>query len=229
MEDLLPFLQKYEGWIYVLLAVVALIYLQKLFLAWKDCQGTVFGLERENANRRLTTSLTILVLLVLFVIAEFVLVSFVAPAYPQIAALPTGTLDVLATPTVTLAPRVEGVTALTTDAAATPTFEPLEEGCIPGQIEWIEPGAGATISDTVKLVGTVNVPNLGFYKYEYAEKSGEVWSTIAADNMGKVNGEIGFWNTSQLESGDYQLRLVVVDNQNQAFPACIIAVRIARP
>jgi hypothetical protein len=82
---------------------------------------------------------------------------------------------------------------------------------------------------TVELLGTVNIPNLGFYKYEFSEPGSDVWSTIAADNVAKVNGTIGYWNTGQLTPGDYLLRLVVVDNQNNPFPACVIAVRVVAP
>lgn len=237
MEALLPFLEKYEVWIYVLLSVVAFIYLQKLVVAWKEWQGTVFGLERESAQRRFSTALTILILLVLFVVVEFVIVSFVSPNAPQIVSLPTPTLDVLATPTVTLpvlaqAASVEnpaGGAMLETQAAPTTSPEALAEGCITGQIEWISPKAGDSISATVELTGTVNVPNLGFYKYEYSRPGEDLWTTIAGGNQAKVNGQIGFWNTTQLNQGDYLLRLVVADNENNLFPACKIAVRVVKP
>lgn len=226
----LPYLQKYEGWIYGLLGIVAIFYLQKLILAWKDWQGTVFGLEREVAQRRFSTALTILLLLVLFVFMEFVIVSFVVPSYPQSLSLPTPTLDLLATPTATL-PGLIGAanTVLTEEVVATEDLVTLEEGCIAGQIEWLSPKPGDVISATVELIGTVNVPNLGFFKYQYATPGEDLWTDIAAGNQPKVDGQIGFWNTSQLNAGDYHLRLVVYDNQNEPFPACIIPVRVRRP
>ena len=231
MEALLPFLEKYEAWVYVLLGVVAVIYIKKTISAWQQWQGTLFGLERDIAQRRFTTVLTILILLVLFVVVEFVIVSFVSPSYPQIASLPTATLDVLATPTVTLPVVVDGAQAQVAEDAdfGVPT-QPVMEGCIPGQIEWDFPKTGETISATVELKGTVNVPNLGYYKYEYSRPGEEdSWTQVAAGNQPKVNGQIGFWNTSQLDQGDYLLRLVVLDNQNNVFPACKIAVRIVKP
>lgn len=275
MEELLPFLQKFEIWIYALLGVIAFIYLQRLIAAWKIWQGSAFGLEREIGQRRFSTALTILLLLVAFILVEFVVVSFVAPSYPQVYALPTSTLDLLATPTVTLPVAAEAVTATEdpvrlvqpgseptepsattgktagegtgssalagtdgtqtdTSAAAsgaetTPTavLTSMPEGCTPGQIEWSFPKAGDQVSATVELKGTINVPNLGFYKYEYAKSGEEIWNTIAAGKQPKVDGQIGFWNTSLLEPGDYLLRLVVADNENNLFPACKIPVRIA--
>ncbi len=272
MKELLPFLQKYEVWVYVFLGAIAFVYFQKLILAWKQWQGTVFGLERDIAQRRFSTALTIIVLLLVFVLMEFVIVSFVAPTYPQMVSLPTATLDLLATPTATLPVAGDAATAQAgsgagvsgggetsspdngsaaaggngasagngasgtnsasgAEASATGTLTttatlPAQEGCIPGQIEWTFPKSGGEISATVELKGTVNVPNLGFYKYEYAEPGKDVWNTIAAGNQAKIDGQIGFCNTSQLTPGDYQLRLVVADNQNKMFPACVIPVRV---
>lgn len=277
MEELLPFLQKYELWIYVLLGVVAFIYLQRLVSAWKVWQGSAFGLEREIGQRRFSTALTIVLLLVVFILVEFVIVSFVAPSYPQVYALPTPTIDLLATPTVTLSVAAESITATvdpanllqlgsapagqgaktettagqgtgspvpagtdgtqtnagatagaaeTTSTAATTS---MPEGCTPGQIEWTFPKAGGEISATVELKGTVNIPNLGYYKYEWAKLGEDTWTPIAAGNQPKVDGQIGFWNTSAFEPGDYQLRLVVSDNAEKLFPACKIPVRIVKP
>ena len=228
MENILPALQQYELGIYALLGVVALVYFQKLVVAWREWRGALFGIERDIALRRFQTVLTVLILVVLFVMVEFVIVSFVLPAYPGSTALATPTLDVLATPTVTLAVRVGSLSSekITPTPTPQPTVQP--EGCIPGQIEWIEPTAGQEVSATVRLVGTVNVPNLGFFKYEYSEPGSDLWNTIAANNEPKVKGEIGFWNTSQLQPNDYLLRLVVVDNQNQTLPVCIIRVSVAQ-
>lgn len=229
MEELFPFLQKFEIWIYIFLGAVALIPLQRLITAWRMWQGSVFGLEREIAQRRFSTALTVLLLLVVFIFMEFVMVSFVAPSYPQMAAFPTATLDLLATPSVTLPIAGEAATLVSTGAAPTATGQALQDGCIPGKIEWISPKPGDAITDTVELKGTVSVPNLGFYKYEFSKQGEDIWTTLAGGNQPKVNGGIGFWNTSQLAIGDYLLRLVVADNQNNLFPACVIPVQIVHP
>jgi hypothetical protein len=41
-----------------------------------------------------------------------------------------------------------------------------------------------------------------------------------------VQGSLGQWDTTSVPPGDYQLRLVVTDNQGQALPACVISVRV---
>jgi hypothetical protein len=230
MEELLPALQKYEVWIYGILGVIALFYFQKLISAWKEWQASVFGLERVIAQRRFSTALTVLILLMLFVLLEFVIVSFVVPSYPQTLTMPTATLDLLATPTITL-PAVVDSLSVSATAAVTPTVQVvlIEEGCQPGLIEWTYPEPGQELRATVELKGTVNVPNLGFYKYEFSRPGEDVWNTIAAGNQPKVEGGIGFWNTSALVPGDYLLRLVVSDNANELFPACVVPVRIVQP
>jgi hypothetical protein len=155
MEVILPYLKKYEVWIYCFFGLIALVYLQKLIVSWKDWQGTVYGLEREIAQRKFSTAITILFLLVAFVLLEFFTVSFVAPTYPQTLSLPTATLDLLATPTITLAPRVDavmtGITPVSSVEATSPP--PQEEGCVPGQIEWLAPKPGQEISETIELKG----------------------------------------------------------------------------
>ena len=227
MEEFLPLLQTYEIWIYILLGFAALFPLRNLIVAWREWQGTVFGLEREAAQHRFSTALTMLSLLILFVVLEFVIVSFVAPNYPQLAVLPTPTIDLLATPTVTLQVLVDGVQVEETQAV-TPTvnMEVLQEGCIAGKIEWTFPAASQSVSAAVELTGTIDVENLGFYKYEYSKSGETIWNTVAAGNQIKKNEVIGVWDTSQLEPGDYLLRLVVMDNQNQLFPACLVPVKV---
>lgn len=226
MDELLRFLQKNETWIYVLVGLGALVYIQRLLQAWNEWRNTVFGLERENAQRRLSSSMTVLVLLALLVLSEFLIVSFVIPSLPQPSVLATPTLDLLATATATLPPVVLNTP---TSSALQATIAPLTEGCTPGVIDWDSPKPGETVSATIELMGTINVPNLGFYKYEYAPAGSDAWVTIAADNRQKINALIGAWNTTQLVPGDYQLRLVVADNQNNPFPACVLQVRVVSP
>lgn len=226
MDELLLFLEKYEFWIYAILGVGAIIYIQRLLSAWNDWRNTLFGLERESAQRKLSAALTVLVLLALLVLSEFVVVSFVIPSVPEQVVLATPTLDLLSSPTATLPFAVQ---ATVTPSAQAGTPVPLQEGCREGVIEWKSPRPGESISATIELKGTVNVPNLGFYKYEFALAGSDTWTTIAAGNQPLIDAFIGTWNTTNLVSGDYQLRLVVADNENNLFPACTLQVRVVSP
>ena len=228
LDELFPFLAQNEAWIYVVLGLIAIFQLRWLLRSWSEWRNSVFGMERDIAQRRFITPLTILVLIGMLVLSEFLMVSFVNPGYPLDVPIATPTLDLLATPTVTLSPGLL-VTATASLSGQSTLVVPSTEGCNPGSIEWISPKPNESISATVELKGTVNVPNLGFYKYEYAQPDSKDWTTLAAGNVPLINGTIGFWNTSQLPAGDYRLRLVVADNQNQVLPACIVSVRITKP
>jgi hypothetical protein len=229
MEEALSFFRAFESWIYILLCLGGLIYLRKFILAWQELRGAAFGLERENAQSRLNQAASVLVLILTMAIIEFVLVSFIAPAFPGANPLPTATLNLLATPTITLeaataqpgAPRATGAPSL-------PEVIP-GNGCVPGQLEITIPKNGEEVSGVTPVIGSASIPNFGFYKFEIRRPDDAVWLTIQAGNQPIVNSRLGDWDTTRLTPGDYQLALVVVDNQAKSSPPCILQVRVARP
>lgn len=232
MEEVLRFFRTYEIWVYLILGFGGIFYFRKFILAWQELQATTFGLERESAQGRLNSAAAMLVFLLALVMVEFVLVSFIAPAMPGAIPLLTPTLDLLATPTITLAPSpppLEG-----TPLAATPTL-PIElvapggGGCIPGQVAITFPQEGSQVSGIVEILGTVDIPNFGFYKLEMKRPEEPTWLTILAGNEVKKEAVLGAWNTSLLPPGNYQLSLVTVDNQGSAQPPCIVQISVASP
>ncbi len=228
MDELLNFLQKYEIWIYVLISAVSFLYIRRMIQSAIEWRRAIFGLEREIARRKFLSALSIFLLLSLLGIIEFSLVTFVVPVYPQlIARITTPTLNPAATPTNTVVVSE----ASSRESQPTPTSVALiAEGCVPNQIEWTNPKNNSELRGKIELSGSINVTNLGFYKYEYAAVGNENWITIAADNANnRVDAVLGVWDTSQLIPGDYRLRLVVADNQNQFLPACVINIRITAP
>jgi hypothetical protein len=231
MEEALRFFRAYEVWIYLILAIGGLVYIRKFIVAWEELRGAAFGLERESAQSRLNQSATMVVFLLILAVAEFYLVSFIAPTVPGANPLLTPTLDLLATPTATLPmetagaetpPAAEATSALTQEA-------PVGEGCVPGQVMLTEPKNGEEISGVVTLMGTVDIENFGFYKYEVARPGETIWLTIQAGRTIVQDGELGQWDTSTLESGDYALRLVVTDNEGNSKEPCVIQVRVNNP
>jgi hypothetical protein len=232
MEEVLRFLKNLEIPIYAILGLAALFAVRGMVNAWRELRSSIFGLERENAQRRFNGNLTSFGFLLLFAIAEFIMVSIVYPDYPNTQTLPTNTLQLLTTPTGTLQSL-----AVETSAGETlvPTLDvSIQEGCVPGQIEWTYPANGETLQGEVILRGTVNIPNLGFYQYEFSQQGSPNWTTIAAGEQPitdqPMGGEgSGRWDTSLLTPGDYQLRLVVRDNANNIFPACVVNIRIIAP
>jgi len=226
MIETLGFLTKYEVWIYILAGGVGLIYFRKLVLALQERRAAIFGLERENANRQLASAGSMLGLMFLLSVGEFVLVTFVSPFLPQQKILPTPTLDLLASPTVTLQSQAFTPGVIGTQGTPVPA---KSNGCIPGQLEFTNVVPGQEFSKTIRLEGTTNVPGFGFYKYEYGQPGQDNWVTIAAGNEIKTKAEIGTWNISQLPQGDYELRLVVVNQQNESMPPCVVPIRVVSP
>jgi len=227
MSAVYRFLAAYEGLIYILLALGGLFAFRWLWKAWRELRESVFGLEREFAMRRLSQALAVSLLILVLFFGELFLASFVAPALPS--------SDLPATPTLDILNQTEGALSgnpAVALAAATPAFgssPALTSGCVPDQIILTSPEPGGEVSGTVTLVGTVDIDNFGFYKYDVSPQDAEAWATISAGIEIVKNGDVGLWNTSTLTPGDYQLRLLVTDNQGQSYPPCVISVHVSAP
>jgi hypothetical protein len=187
---------------------------------------SLYGLEREAAHRHTSQAVAGLSLIVFLAIAEMVLTVFLAPNLPAISLLVTQTMNPLITPTNTIPPEL-----LATIGVFTPEPTPTAQttGCIPGQNMITSPKPGDIIKGQIILVGTANVPNFAYYKYEFSSLGTDVWYTIQANHEVKQDVELGSWDTSEVSPGDYNLRLVVLDNQNNALPPCVVPVRVATP
>jgi len=227
MEEALQFFKAYEFWIYVGLGLLALWQIRKFAIGWEELRGAVFGMERENAQARINQAAAILLLILVLVIAEFMAVTFIVPSVPGALPLPTATLDLLATPTITL----QAGSPLP-DTTQTPLVsqEPLAGvGCTPEQINLSTPVDGDEVNGVVTLIGTTDIPNFGFYKYEIARPGESVWLPIQVGDQVKRNEELGTWDTTSLTPGTYALRLIVVDNQGNELQPCVIQVRVVAP
>jgi hypothetical protein len=226
MEEALRFFRAFEMWIYLLLGLGALLSIRKFILAWQELRGAVFGFERESAQARLNQAASVLVLLLTMAVTEFILVSFIAPAIPGAIPLPTPTLDLLATPTITL-PAAAGVTIVTPQEGNLSPTATATAGCIPGQIEIISPQNGQEISGNFEVIGTVKVPNLSFYKFGIKRPDETIWLTLRAGKEMVTNGKLGDWDTTLYTPGEYQLSLIVVDSEAHESTPCIVQVRVA--
>lgn len=218
------FLAAYEGLIYILLALGGLFAFRWVWKSWREWRDSVFGLEREFAMRRFSRALTVSLLILALFFGELFLVSFVVPILPSSDFLATPTMDIFEQTEKAFAGNTAG--ALTAVSPIPGTISTSASGCVPGEIILTSPEPGQDISGTVTLVGTVDVDNFGFYKYEVSTQGSETWATISAGREIVKNSELGLWDTSTLTPGDYELRLLVIDNQGQSLPACVISVRV---
>ena len=172
-------------------------------------------------------ALAVCLLIILLFFGQVVIASFVAPALPAASIMGTPTVSLLASPDSTSAAMTGKVTPAPSAAADGASRD--ASGCVPGEIVFTFPESGEQVSGVVELTGTVNIQNFGFYKYEAAPANTGVWTTISAGRGAVVDGNIGRWDATALTPGDYQLRLVVIDNAGQELPHCVISVQVVAP
>jgi hypothetical protein len=223
MADIYKFLISYEALIYIVFAIGGLFSFRWLWRSWQEWRVAVYKLEKEFSARRLGQSAAISTLILTVFCFEFFMTSFIIPGLPAEVFLSTPTLDFISTPTGTLSAE------MMTQFAAQPaqqTTVPNTEGCVPGQVQLTSPRPGEEVKGVIDLIGTVNISNFGFYKYEVALQGSDTWATISADRNIKVDASLGRWDTTALSPGDYQIRIVVTDNQGLALPACVVPVRV---
>jgi hypothetical protein len=226
MAAVLSFFIRLAPLVFLLLALGALFGFRRLVQARTEMRGAAYGLEREIARRHTSQAVSTLVLVIFLAFAEFFLVVFLVPNIPALSLLTTATINPLFTPTSTFP-----LTFMDSSGSGTPASTPtlMATGCIPGQIDITSPKAGDQIQGSITLKGTANIPNFGFYKYEFAPLGSDAWAAILANRKPVQDGDLGNWDTSAITTGDYLLRLVVIDNQGNELPACIIPLRIKAP
>jgi hypothetical protein len=212
-------LANYEPLIYIVLAIGILFALRRMWRSWREWRDSVYGLEREFALRRLVQASGLALLVLVLVFTEFFIATFIAPSLPASDIMATPTLNLLVTPEGTLAP---GTTAL----AVTQPVPSGMSGCVPDKIMITSPKPSDNVSGTIKITGTADVPNFGFYKYEVTPMGSQNWATIAANRTQVRDGDLGEWNTAAVTNGDYFLRLVITDNVGATLEPCVIAVRV---
>jgi hypothetical protein len=226
MQQVIKFLSDYEVIVYIILGIMIVFAFRKLVIALNESKNSVFGLERESAQKKVTSAVTMIVLVGLFAITEFIIATFLISELPQKISYATPTMVLELTPSATK--------PLAKDETPQPTATPYPQAALPGIasncqeniLEFTFPAQGESVSGVVELLGNVNTPNFGSYKYEYSP-SGEInWVTIAAGGEIRENESLGYWFTGSLTPGDYLLKLVALDNQGNEQTPCIVNVRV---
>ncbi len=104
MIEIVRFLMTYEVGINIILSVIAIIQIFRAFDAWNSLRTASFGLEKEVASKKLRRSATVIGLLLLFGLSNFMLISVASIRVPGLAQLATPTID-LANAASTSAPK----------------------------------------------------------------------------------------------------------------------------
>lgn len=228
MDEILRYLKTYEVLIYIVLGALAAWQLRKFYLAWEELRAAAFGLERESAQSQLNRAAAVLIFLLIFAVAEYALVTYVAPNVEGANPLPTSTVDVLATPTSTLPPTsAADTTQDQEEVAETPQEEAI--GCVPGEVMIRAPQDEERVRGTVEVMGTANIPDFGFYKFEISSFDADTWLTVQANDQVVEDDQLGFWDTTQIEPGQYELRLVVFNNEGEQRDPCVVTIFVEQP
>lgn len=228
MDYVIRFLAEFEVPIYLVLGIIALVYLRRAMAALEEKRSAIFGLEREAAQRKVVAAVSVLILVSLLTVGEFVVATFLAGELSQQPTFSTPTIEILSTPTTTLPSVVD------TEATPTPTrypqveIEGIESNCIDDLLEIEAPAHNADVSGVVEIIGSVNTENFGSYAYEYSTVGEPDWQTIAAGSGVRIDESLGSWYTSDLTPGPYFLRLVALDNDGVEQSACVIIVEVVR-
>ncbi len=85
------------------------------------------------------------------------------------------------------------------------------------------PGAGNSVSGTVQIIGRAVSEDFDGYRLEFGKGANPgSWTQIATGDREQNGGTIGAWETSQLESGQYTLRLIVEDDEESDAVAFVV-------
>jgi hypothetical protein len=228
MEEALVLIEENQSWIYLGLGFFGLIYLRIAIKRYQEYRSTFFGLERDRARGRLIQSILMLTLVVAGFVATFLAATFGGPAVP-VSARPTvlPTVSLLKTPEV----ADEGSQV---QASTTPMEESIVEGlgCSNPNATITSPKDGDSIRGVVEILGIANIPGFAFYKIEIKSITGDaMWQAIGAgtdpvcENC-DIEELLARWDTSLVMTGEYLLRLTVMDSLGNAPLPCELRVRV---
>ena len=84
------------------------------------------------------------------------------------------------------------------------------------------------VQGSVPIQGTASIPAFQFYKVEYGMgREPEAWNSIGEIRREPVTGgTLAEWNTSGFPSGEYTLRLTVVDLSGNFPQPCEVHVSV---
>jgi hypothetical protein len=236
LEFLRP-IALFDTWIYIGLGLIALFFIRIMWLGHKDRSRSIFTLERENANTRMTRGFIGLMIVLSLTIGVYYL-SMVTPTIvppppdtptptPINALPPTPTPPpLLPTPTLTPTPTpppIPTIELALTPAPSTPSTINVEQpaNCPNSVARITRPGNGARVAGVIQIAGAAAIENFDYYKFEFRAPGGN-WSFIERHSAPVTGGPLGSWNTDTVAPGEYEFRLVVVDASGNYPEPCTI-------
>lgn len=248
LEFLRPIID-FATWLYIGLGLLGLFFLRVMWLARKDRTRSIFTLERENASVRLTRAFAGFMIVLAGMLGVYYL-SLVTPTIvppppatatptPILALPPTPTPPPLLptptqTPTVLPTPTPVGL-AINNNSTPLPpqqpTPNPVSSGgqppnCANSMARITQPGNNAQVAGVVQIMGSAAIDNFQYYKFEFRDPVSGEWVFISRFDNTVPSGVLGPWNSDTLPPGEYDFRLVVVDNTGNFPEPCIVRLRV---
>jgi hypothetical protein len=236
MTILIRLIANYAIWLYLFLVLIALLFLRAYMVARRERDNAIFTLEREAAKGRMTQATTGLLFTLIAVGVVFYISHFLVAEIPQPEITPTPTMLIVfpptptpppllptPTPTATATPRPRPTVVPTPTDTPTPEKPPVVPANCPNPgVRISEPGDGETVSGVIQLVGSANIPDFEYYKFEFRGGGFGDWTFIQRFDQPISGGILGAWDTRSVPPGEYEFRLVVVDKTGNYPPPCAL-------
>jgi hypothetical protein len=239
MTILVKLIADYAAWLYLFMGLVAFLFLRAYLVSRRERDNAIFTLEREAATGRMVQA-TLGFVVTGVVIAGVLYISHILVAeVPLPQATPTPTVlivlpptatppPLLPTPTPTATPRpratVPPLNTFTPAPVVTPTV--VMASCPNPGVRISQPGTGTAVSGVIQLVGSANIANFGYYKFEFRGNGFGDWTFVQRFDQAISGGILGAWDTHSVPSGEYEFRLVVVDSTGNYPPPCVLRLTV---
>lgn len=156
-----------------------------------------------------------------------------APVPKTRVAAPTPTAAPVASPTAvppTAAPTARSAAPTRAAAQPKPAAPPVQAaGCSDPRVRITYPANGAAISGVTNFLGTANLPDQAYYKFEYKPADSPTWQYLTRfDGKTVVNDKLMDFFTTTVAPGVYDFRLIAVERSGNYPAPCEIRVTVQR-
>jgi hypothetical protein len=238
MPTLVKLIADYAIWLYVFLGLVALYFSRAYAVARRERENAIFTLERESATGRMVQALIGFLVTIIIIGGVFYTSQTLVEEIPLPEATPTPTALIVLPPSPTPPPLLPTPTPTDTPRPR-PTLPPIETitstleiplgvpaNCPNPGVRISEPGTNATVSGVIQIIGSANIPNFWYYKFEFRGNGFGDWTFIQRFDIPISGGILGAWDTNSVPSGDYEFRLVVVDKTGNYPEPCTLLLSV---
>jgi hypothetical protein len=234
MQVIVQFIARLSLILYILCAIGILLGVRAYVRGHRARHEAVFGLEREAAYNQRRRGVSAILSLLVSAAAVYIISNIIAPNLGQPTAGPTpgpmlfATEQATATQPALLFPTVTPTIGV--PGQVTPVTGESTNGCeILGSTIY-SPQPGQTVSGQVQVEGEANILNFSKYKFEInGPSTGGAWVVVGTYSTPVASGILGAWDSTSLQPGTYQFRLVVVNTEGNFPTPCQVSVVVGSP